>query len=120
MSGTTFTWTGAGDTTWTDPTNWQVAGAPTAIAPNDPTAIAIATGNGPDGFEFPIISGGAAIQLASLSSTDLAHVIVGGGPLGGTGSATLTADSISVTSTNIGGGLVGGPGSTITTTSLTV
>ena len=120
MSGTTFTWTGAGDTTWTDPTNWQVGGAPTAIAPNDPTAIAIATGNGPDGFEFPIISGGAAIQLASLSSTDQAHVIVGGGPLGGAGSATLTAGSISVTSTNIGGGLVGGLGSTITTSSLTV
>ena len=49
-------------------------------------------------------------QLASLSAADTAHVIVGSGQLGGTGSGTLNAGSISVTSTNIGGGLVGEPG----------
>jgi len=63
----TFTWTGAGNTDGTEPTNWQVGGAATAIAPNDPTADAVATINGPDGFEFPIISGDAAITLNSLT-----------------------------------------------------
>ena len=117
----TFTWTGAGNTDWTEPTNWQVGGAATAIAPNDPTADAVATINGPDGFEFPIISGGAAITLNSLTAAGTAHVIVGGGQLGGTGTGSLNAlGSISVTSTDAGGGLVGALGSTITTPSLTV
>jgi hypothetical protein len=118
----TFTWIGANPfpARWTDPANWQVASAATPLFPNSATDVAIATANGADGFEYPIISGGAAIQLASLSSAGIAHVLVGGSQLGGTGSATLTAGSISVTSTALGGGLVGGPGSTITTPSLTV
>ncbi len=117
----TFTWTGAGNTDWTEPTNWQVGGVATDIAPNDPTADAVATINGPDSFEFPIISGGAAITLNSLTAAGTAHVIVGGGQLGGTGTGSLNAlGSISVTSTDPGGGLVGASGSTITTPSLTV
>ena len=119
----TFTWIGANPfpSFWTDPANWQVGGAATLLFPNTAADVAIVNADGVDGFEFPFITGGAAITLASLSAAGTAHVIVGTGQLGGvTGGGTLNAGSISVTSTNPGGGLVGEPGGTITTASMTV
>ena len=120
----TFTWKPAGSfpDLWTDPLNWQVAGAATLLFPNAATDVAIVNDSGaPNGFDFPFITGGAAITLASLSAAGTAHVIVGTGQLGGKpGGGTLNAGTISVTSTNPGGGLVGEPGGTITTASMTV
>jgi hypothetical protein len=115
MSGTTFGWVGAANTDWTNPTNWS--GGPAGTFPSSGTVVAVVPTNL---FPFPIISGGTTITLSSLNSTGTGHVIVGGGPLGGTGTGTLTAGSISVSSVDTGGGLVGQQGGTITTPSLTV
>jgi hypothetical protein len=119
LSGSTFTWTGATNTDWNTPFNWNIGAVPADVAPNAPTATVI---DSPATPQTTIISGGASDTVGTLTVGGAAHLIVGGGPeIGGGGGGSLTVvNGITATSNDPGGAIVGGPNSTITSPTLTL
>jgi hypothetical protein len=121
MSGTTtFTWTssGANNTDWNLPANWEIGSAPATVAPKSGTASVII--NNPT-LVSPVISGGSSDTVANLD-INVAHgnpgLFVGGNTLQpSTGAGTLT---VLGTLTVGSGDLVGSSVGTITAATLNV